>query len=69
MSDGRRRPRLLVFIVAYYAESTLTSVLERIPTQVFDDYDCEVLVVDDASAGPDVRDRRAVPGVRTRRSA
>jgi glycosyltransferase involved in cell wall biosynthesis/SAM-dependent methyltransferase len=50
MSDVRRRPRLLVFIVAYYAESTLTSVLERIPPQVFDDYDCEVLVVDDASA-------------------
>ena len=24
MSDGRRRPRLLVFVIAYYAESTLT---------------------------------------------
>jgi glycosyltransferase involved in cell wall biosynthesis/2-polyprenyl-3-methyl-5-hydroxy-6-metoxy-1,4-benzoquinol methylase len=47
MSDVR--PRLLVFIVAYYAESTLTSVLERIPAQVRDDYDCEILVVDDAS--------------------
>ena len=47
MSDAR--PRLLVFIVAYYAESTLTSVLERIPAQVRDDYDCEILVVDDAS--------------------
>jgi 2-polyprenyl-3-methyl-5-hydroxy-6-metoxy-1,4-benzoquinol methylase len=43
------RPRLLVFIVAYFAESTLTSVLERIPAAVFADYDCEVLVVDDAS--------------------
>jgi 2-polyprenyl-3-methyl-5-hydroxy-6-metoxy-1,4-benzoquinol methylase len=49
MSEGRRRPRLLVFIVAYYAESTLISVLERIPAAVFDDYDAEVLVVDDAS--------------------
>jgi 2-polyprenyl-3-methyl-5-hydroxy-6-metoxy-1,4-benzoquinol methylase len=47
MSD--RRPRLLVLIVAYYAESTLTSVLDRIPTQIFDDYDAEVLVADDAS--------------------
>ena len=47
MSD--RRPRLLVFIVAYYAESTLTSVLERIPAKVRDDFDCEILVVDDAS--------------------
>jgi glycosyltransferase involved in cell wall biosynthesis len=27
----------------------LTSVLERIPAQVRDDYDCEILVVDDAS--------------------
>ena len=49
MSDGRRRPRLLVFIVAYFAEATLTSVLDRIPTSVFDDYDAEVLVVDDGS--------------------
>src|SRR4051794_38591231 len=49
MSDPRRRPRLLVFIVAYYAEWTLASVLERIPEQVFAEYDCEVLVVDDAS--------------------
>ena len=47
MSD--RRPRLLVFIVAYYAESTLTSVLDRIPSQIFEDYDAEVLVADDAS--------------------
>ena len=53
MSDAR--PRLLVFIVAYYAESTLTSVLERIPAQVFDDYDCEILVVDDASDRPHLR--------------
>jgi glycosyltransferase involved in cell wall biosynthesis len=42
-------PRLLVFVVAYYAESTLKQVLERIPASVFEDYDCEVLVVDDAS--------------------
>ena len=40
---------LLVFIVAYYAESTLTSVLQRIPAKVRDDFDCEILVVDDAS--------------------
>jgi 2-polyprenyl-3-methyl-5-hydroxy-6-metoxy-1,4-benzoquinol methylase len=69
MSDGRRRPRLLVFIVAYFAESTLTSVLGRIPAQVFDDYDCEVLVVDDASQdrtfelGQEYR--RAHPEIRT----
>ena len=51
MVDGppADRPRLLIFVIAYYAEDTLTSVLERIPRSIFDEYDCEVLVVDDAS--------------------
>ena len=44
-----RQPRLLVFVIAYNAEGTLTAVLERIPRSIFQDYDCEVLVVDDAS--------------------
>ena len=43
------RPRLLVFVIAYYAEDTLTSVLERIPRSIFEHYECEVLIVDDAS--------------------
>ncbi len=43
------RPRVLIFVIAYYAESTLRKVLERIPSSVFDDYDCEILIVDDAS--------------------
>ncbi|MDQ3265763.1 MAG: bifunctional glycosyltransferase/class I SAM-dependent methyltransferase [Myxococcota bacterium] len=43
------KPRLLVFVIAYFAEETLKSVLERIPRSVFDEYDCEILVVDDAS--------------------
>jgi glycosyltransferase involved in cell wall biosynthesis len=49
MSTGRPR-RLLVFVIAYYAEDTLSRVLERIPPVLFDQYDCEILVVDDASA-------------------
>jgi glycosyltransferase involved in cell wall biosynthesis len=44
-----RKPRLMVFVIAYYAEETLRLVLERIPRSIFSDYDCEVLVVDDAS--------------------
>ena len=48
MLEGRRR-RLLVFVIAYYAEDTLKSVLERIPRALFEQYDCEVLIVDDAS--------------------
>jgi len=42
-------PRLLVLIVAYNAESTLASVLDRIPEEVLSEFDCEVLVIDDAS--------------------
>ncbi len=43
------RPRLLIFVVAYYAESTLRWVLARVPVNLFEDFDCELLVVDDAS--------------------
>jgi glycosyltransferase involved in cell wall biosynthesis len=43
------RPRLVVFVIAYYAESTLKWVLDRIPASIFADFDCEILVVDDAS--------------------
>ena len=43
------RPRLLIFVIAYYAESSLEAVLDRIPAQVLADFECEVLVVDDAS--------------------
>jgi glycosyltransferase involved in cell wall biosynthesis len=49
MSSKPQKPRLLVFVIAYYAETTLTRVLERIPASVFEENDCEVLVVDDAS--------------------
>src|SRR5450432_2838500 len=43
------KPKLLVFVIAYCAESTLQQVLERIPASIFEGYECEVLVVDDAS--------------------
>ena len=43
------KQRLLIFVIAYYAEDTLRWVLERIPPETFDQYDCEILVVDDAS--------------------
>ena len=51
MSSNERamKPRLLILVVAYHAESTLAWVLGRIPSSVLDDYDTEVLVVDDAS--------------------
>lgn len=49
MPEPTRRPKLLIFVVAYYAESTLRRVLERIPASIFTDYECQVLVVDDGS--------------------
>lgn len=47
--DPMQKKRLLIFIVAYYAESTLEQVLDRIPRSLFDEFDCEILVIDDAS--------------------
>jgi glycosyltransferase involved in cell wall biosynthesis len=44
-----KKPRLLVFVIAYYAEASLEHVLDRIPRSIFEEYDCEILVVDDAS--------------------
>src|SRR5262245_297205 len=49
MSPSGSKPRVLIFVIAYYAEATLRSVLERIPASVFEENDCEVLVVDDGS--------------------
>jgi glycosyltransferase involved in cell wall biosynthesis/2-polyprenyl-3-methyl-5-hydroxy-6-metoxy-1,4-benzoquinol methylase len=43
------KKKLLIFVIAYYAETTLKKVMERIPSDVFERYDCEVLIVDDAS--------------------
>jgi glycosyltransferase involved in cell wall biosynthesis len=42
------KPRVLVFIVAYFAESTILDVLRRIPE--LPDYDVEVLIIDDCSS-------------------
>jgi glycosyltransferase involved in cell wall biosynthesis len=47
--SGTSRRRLLVFIVAYNAERTIQQTLRRIPRQLLDDYDVEVLVIDDSS--------------------
>ena len=41
--------RLLVFIVAYNAERTIASVLARIPVSLADQYEVEILAIDDSS--------------------
>lgn len=57
------KPRVLILVVAYEAESTLAPVLERIPEEVFD-HDTEVLVIDDSS-----RDATFATGVRWSRDS
>ncbi|HEX7476451.1 MAG TPA: bifunctional glycosyltransferase/class I SAM-dependent methyltransferase [Polyangiales bacterium] len=41
--------RVLVFVIAYEAEASLASVLDRIPRELFEHFHCEILVVDDHS--------------------
>jgi glycosyltransferase involved in cell wall biosynthesis len=41
--------RLLIFIVAYNAERTIEEVLKRIPVNLAERYDVEVLIIDDSS--------------------
>ena len=51
-SAGTRKTRVLIFVVAYEAESTLEGVLARVPDSIFE-HDTEVLVIDDSSVtGP-----------------
>lgn len=58
-----RGARVLIFVVAFEAESTLEKVLRRIPDGVFD-HDTEVLVIDDSS-----KDRTFEIGVRSAQSS
>lgn len=58
------RDRLLIFVVAYEAESTLEAVLRRLPEGVFEAFDTEVLVIDDSS-----RDRTFEVGLRLSRAS
>lgn len=45
--ESDRKPRALIFIVAYYAESTIQEVLDRIPEMP--EFEVEVLLIDDCS--------------------
>jgi len=46
---NQKKLRVLVFVVAYNAERTIESVLARIPASLSDDYDVEILAIDDSS--------------------
>jgi glycosyltransferase involved in cell wall biosynthesis len=43
------KPRLLIFIVAYFAETTIKNVVSRIPVNLGETYDVEILIIDDSS--------------------
>jgi glycosyltransferase involved in cell wall biosynthesis len=58
-----RRARVLIFVVAYEAETTLETVLARVPESLLA-HDTEVLVIDDSS-----RDRTFDAGVRSARGS
>src|SRR6266496_2335748 len=62
-SRDANRPRLLVFIVAYNAEKTISDVVRRIPPVLSDLYEVEVLIIDDAS-----QDTTFFHGVRLRQA-
>ena len=46
---NQKKFRVLVFVVAYNAEETIKSVLSRIPSSLADEYEVEILAIDDAS--------------------
>jgi glycosyltransferase involved in cell wall biosynthesis len=48
MAEGRK-PRVLVFIVAYNAEKTIREVVFRIPAELRNTYEVDVLIIDDSS--------------------
>lgn len=45
----RSKKRVLIFVVAYHAEATIASVIRRIPANLLDGYDIDVLIIDDSS--------------------
>jgi glycosyltransferase involved in cell wall biosynthesis len=46
--EKKRKPRVLIFIVAYNAERTIQEVVRRVPLSLAD-YDTEILIIDDSS--------------------
>ena len=48
MSPGAKK-RVLIFIVAYHAETTIVEVVRRIPAPLMEEYDFELLIIDDSS--------------------
>lgn len=50
MAAAPGKKRVLIFVVAYHAEATIVDVIRRIPISLLDDYEVDVLIIDDSSA-------------------
>jgi hypothetical protein len=48
-----KKLHLLVFVIAYQAQSTLARVLRSVPSAVFQDYDIEIIVQLSKAESPD----------------
>ena len=63
-----QKPKILILIVAYNAERTIKNVLMRIPSDLLDEYETEVLIIDDKSSDDTVlrcfRAAKKSPGTR-----
>jgi glycosyltransferase involved in cell wall biosynthesis len=47
--DAIRKQRVLILVVACHTESTIVDVVRRIPVALLDEYDFELLIIDDSS--------------------
>jgi glycosyltransferase involved in cell wall biosynthesis len=47
--ESSRKQRVLIFVVAYHAETTIVEVVRRIPVPLLDEYEFELLIIDDSS--------------------
>jgi glycosyltransferase involved in cell wall biosynthesis len=48
MNAGSKQ-RVLIFVVAYHAETTIVDVVRRIPVGLLEEYDFDLLIIDDSS--------------------
>ena len=46
----KKKIKLLIFIVAYNAEKTIKSVVNRIPKVLFKNFNLEIIIIDDMSS-------------------
>lgn len=50
MAQGyEMKQRVLIFVVAYHAETTIADVVRRVPAELLKEYDFELLIIDDSS--------------------